>query len=198
MLPGSGRYGSRWLGGIGQFIRFAIVGGSGVLVNMFVVVVATRIADACGVSQYHPVLNLFGTRWNVRWFHVFMVLAFLVANTWNYQINRIWTFQGARTKSWWRGFIPFLLTGLGALAISLVVAHLVVSDTSPFALPEEIFDDSTGFRTRSYWGSFIGTLVAMPVNFIINKFWTFRAPRSRIVAEHPPVGAEEYRDRARQ
>ncbi|HEY4598255.1 GtrA family protein, partial [Corynebacterium sp.] len=41
-------------------------------------------------------------------------------------------------------------------------------------LPEHIFDNSTGLRTRSYWGNFIGVIVAVPANFLFNKLWTFR------------------------
>ena len=104
-----------------------------------------------------------------------MTIAFLVANTWNYQLNRMWTFKEARRITWFRGFFPFLLTGLGAFLVSQVVATLLMNVNSPIALSPEIFDDSTGFRTKFYWASAISIIVSMPINFVINKLWTFRS-----------------------
>lgn len=61
-----------------------------------------------------------------------------------------------------------------------------MNPTSPLALPSDIFDDSTGLRTKFYWATVISILVAMPVNFIVNKFWAFRGPRVRIIEEQAP------------
>ncbi|MGP6173549.1 GtrA family protein [Corynebacterium sp. A21] len=177
----------RIVAGLSQFIKFGIVGGSGVVVNLAVIVLVKKIAGwTAGITEHDALINLLGTEWNIRWYHVFMTIAFLVANTWNYQLNRMWTFKGISTKSWFRGFFPFLLTGLGAFLISQVVATLLMNTSSPLALSPDIFDDSTGFRTKFYWASAISILVSMPVNFLINKFWTFRRPKVKVVAEQPP------------
>ena len=58
-----------------------------------------------------------------------------------------------------------------------------MNPTSPLHLPTDILDDSTGLRTKVYWASAISIIVAMPINFILNKLWTFRAVRGH----HPPV-----------
>ena len=50
---------------------------------------------------------------------------------------------------------------------------------SPIALPQDIFDDSTGMRTKAYWGNFIGVIFAVPANFLFNKLWTFRVVREK-------------------
>ncbi|MDO4686293.1 MAG: GtrA family protein [Corynebacterium sp.] len=161
-----------------QFIKFGVVGGSGVPVNMAVLVVARRIAyHGFGISSADPVLNLLGSPFHIRWYHIMVTIAFLVANTWNYQLNRMWTFRGARQRSWIRGFFPFLLTGLGAFVVTLLVTTALNNPESPIALPAHIFDDSTGFRTRLYWANMIAIMVATPINFIVNKFWTFRGHR---------------------
>lgn len=166
-----------------QFVKFGIVGGSGTIVNLVVVAAARTLAGAIGgVSEHDVFFNLFGTEYNVRWYHVFVVLGFLVANLSNYQINRCWTFRGRVARSWLRGFIPFLLTGVGALVVSQVVVTLLMNPTSPIALPADVFDDSSFIRTKLYWATMIGILVSTPVNFLINKLWAFRGPRFQRVS----------------
>lgn len=160
--------------GLREFVKFGLVGGSGVLVNFVVFYLVKKLIDAgFGIHESEVFVNLLGTRWNVRWYHVLSTVAFLVANTWNYQLNRSWTFRHVLQRSWLRGYFPFLATGVVALVVSLTVMTLLMNETSPLALPTHIFDDSSGLRTKSYWAQAISTFVAMPVNFLINKFWTF-------------------------
>ena len=52
------------------------------------------------------------TDFNIRWYHVFSTIAFLVANLWNFQLNRLWTFRSAAHASWIREYLPFLAVGL--------------------------------------------------------------------------------------
>lgn len=171
-----------------QFLMFGIVGGSGTLVNLTVSVLAKKTADwSAGISEYDVFMNLLGTDYNIRWFNVFMAVAFLVANTWNYQLNRSWTFRGYPQRSWWRGFFPFLFTGIGAFLVSQVVATLLMNPESPIALSSQIFDDSTGLRTKFYWATAISIIVAMPVNFLVNKLWAFRRPKVRVVKAEEPA-----------
>lgn len=178
---------SRMMNGMRQFIMFGVVGGSGTIVNLAVIYLVTKIAESTGTFEYDVFANLFGTRWNVRYYHVFMIIAFLVANTWNYQLNRMWTFKGISKNSWLRGFLPFLATGLVSLAISQVMVTLLMNPTSPIALPAHILDNSSGIRRMFYWASAISIVVAMPVNFVINKFWAFRRPGvASIVDESDP------------
>ncbi|PFG28982.1 hypothetical membrane protein [Corynebacterium renale] len=185
---------ARFTANLRQFIQFGIVGGSGTIVNLVVAALSKKIAEwGWGVSEHDAFMNILGSQFHVRWYHVFVTIAFLVANTWNYQLNRMWTFKNATTRSWWRGFFPFLLTGVGAFIVSQIVMTLLMNQNSPISLSPVIFDDSTGFRTMFYWATAISIVVAMPVNFIINKLWTFRSPAARnvdtatIVDEQPPV-----------
>ncbi|AIK84793.1 membrane protein [Corynebacterium glutamicum] len=181
-------WGSRFLRASRQFIKFGIVGGSGTLVNLAVAALSKKVAGwTAGIHESDAFMNLLGSAFHIRWYHVFMTIAFLVANTWNYQLNRMWTFKTATIVSWWRGFFPFLATGLVAFIASQVVATLLMNETSPIALSSEIFDDSTGFRTKFYWALVISILVSMPVNFIVNKYWTFKKPKSKVVVETDPV-----------
>ncbi|MDO5731703.1 GtrA family protein [Corynebacterium sphenisci] len=160
---------------LGQFIKFGLVGGTGVVVNTAVAVAARKTGLQFGVDEHQVFLNLLGTRWNIRWSHVYATLAFLVANIWNFQLNRSWTFRVADRPNWFRQFLPFLVAGLSGLVVGLVTITALTNPTSPLALPPEIFDDSTGLRTRFYWANLIGVLLGTPANFLINKLWTFRA-----------------------
>lgn len=171
-----------------QFIKFGMVGGSGVIVNLIATVVAKKIGVEFGVTEHDPFLNLFGSQFHIRWYHVFATIAFLVANTWNYQLNRMWTFKSDYLVSWIRGFLPFLITGAGAFLVSLAVLTALMNPEFPISLPRDIFDDSTGFRTAFYWAQMISIVVAMPVNFVINKLWAFRKkPPTTVVAEAAPA-----------
>lgn len=176
----------RLMDGMRQFFKFGIVGGSGTIVNLAMVYLTTKIAGVWDISEHEVFLNLFGTQWNIRWYHVFMLIAFLVANTWNYQLNRSWTFRHLPKKSWLRGFFPFLASGLVTLVVSQGVATMLMNPTSPLALPADVFDDSTGLRTMFYWASAISIIVAMPVNFAINKLWAFRRPAVTAVVDVEP------------
>ncbi|MFV8380545.1 GtrA family protein [Corynebacterium hindlerae] len=170
-----------------QFIKFGIVGGSGVPVNLLVAYLALKISVFSGGPDYHEaVLGIPGTPFNIRGFHVFQAIAFLVANMWNYQLNRTWTFGGLEKRSWLRGFFPFLTTGLLALLVQMAVSTLMLNPTSPLALPD-FLDDSSGLKNRFYWAQAISILVAMPVNFIINKLWAFRTKKpTHVVIEADP------------
>lgn len=185
---------ARFAANFRQFLKFGIVGGSGTVVNLVVAALSKKIAGwGWGISEHDAFMNILGSQFHVRWYHVFVTIAFLVANTWNYQLNRMWTFKNATTRSWWRGFFPFLLTGIGAFLVSQVVMTLLMNQNSPISLPPEVFDDSTGFRTMFYWATAISIVVAMPVNFVINKLWTFRSAEARsaktatIVDEQAPA-----------
>ncbi|MDO4910483.1 MAG: GtrA family protein [Corynebacterium sp.] len=151
-----------------QFIKFGIVGGSGTIVNMAVTILYTMLLSAVTGHGPHSPFFFF------EWYHVIMVLAFVTANTWNYQLNRMWTFSAEERRGWWAQFFPFLATGVFAFIVSLIVTTLLLSDWSPIQLSREIFDDTSVVRTGFYWANAISIIVALPVNFIVNKLWTFR------------------------
>ena len=177
--PESGSTAVRLVAGLRQFLRFGIVGGSGVLVNFVVFYLANKaLENGFDLHANDVFMQLGSTRWNIRWYHLMSTLAFLLANTWNYQLNRAWTFRGVHARSWLRGFFPFLATGALAFAVSLTCMTLLMNPTTPIGLSDSLFDDSTGLRTKSYWAQAISTLIAMPVNFVINKVWTFGKPKT--------------------
>ena len=69
--------------------RFGVVGLTGVVINLVVTVICNKI----GPDEDHVFVGLPFTDFNVRWYHVFSTIAFLIANLWNFQLNRAWTFR---------------------------------------------------------------------------------------------------------
>lgn len=164
-----------------QFVKFGLVGGSGVLVNMAVIWLQRHGYPVIWPGSAHGEgawWSIPGTPFNIRWYHVMSMVAFLVANLFNFQLNRLWTFGSHRHAGWWREYGPFLTVGLAAQGIGMVLLTALMWDRSPIELPSHIFDNSTGFRTKLYWAQLIMIVCTLPVSFLLNKFWTFRAVRS--------------------
>jgi len=122
-----------------------------------------------------------GTAYSIRWFMLYSMLAFIVANLSNYQLNRIWTFRSRFHARWLRELAPFFVVGLIAQSLGMVLEWGLMNPTSPIALPSTVFDDSTGLRTMWYWAHAIMVGVTIPISFVLNKFWTFKAIRG----DHP-------------
>jgi putative flippase GtrA len=154
--------------------RFGIVGASGVVVNLLVLVLLHRLGPHFG----DVVVGLPASDFNVRWYHLYSTLAFLAANLWNFQLNRSWTFRSAGHARWWREYWPFLAVGLAGQVIGLALLTVLLHPGSPLALPTSVLDDSTGFRNRLYWGQLIVIAVVTPLGFVLNKLWTFGAVRT--------------------
>lgn len=159
-----------------QFVKFGIVGGSGVLVNMIVAIVMNKLNGGSANAQ-DIVWSIPGSPFNVRFTALVWIGGFLVANLWNFQLNRWWTFRSGAHARWWKEFWPFLAVGTVAAAIGLVIKIVLTNPTSPVYLPEPWFHEDAGLNSREYWSQLIAIVITMPVNFLVNKFWTFRAVR---------------------
>jgi putative flippase GtrA len=175
------RHGHNWI----LLLRFGLVGGSGVLVNLVTAVIVNKLgpADENGVA-----LGLPFTDFNVRWYHVFSTIAFLVANIWNFQLNRLYTFRSAKHSGWLREYGPFLAVGVLGQVVGLGILTLLMHPGSIFSLSTTFFDNSTGLRTRFYWAQLIQIALVTPLSFVLNKIWTFSSVRSRPAL--PPVEDE--------
>lgn len=165
-----------------QLIRFGLVGGSGVLVNLIVTVIAKRVLadDYRAVAFPLPFMDF-----SIRWFVVITTLAFLVANIWNFQLNRTWTFKSGKHAGWFKEFFPFLAVGSVAYLVGQFLIQMMLWHGSPVELRKlfPFLDDSSGFRTALYWANLIQIIITMPINFVVNKLWTFRAVRD--LRKHP-------------
>jgi putative flippase GtrA len=176
--------------------RFGLVGGSGVLVNLLAVIIAKKI----GPNEGGIFFDLPLTSFNVRWYHVYSTIAFVFANVWNFQLNRLWTFKSSKHAGWFREYFPFLAVGLLGQIVGLFILTLLMHPGSIFALSPTFFNDSTGFRTRFYWAQLITIAIVTPVSFVLNKLWTFSAVRGNTkvaLEENGPEPAEEMPDGTR-
>ncbi len=174
------RHRHNWL----LLIRFGLVGGSGVLVNMLTLIVARKL----GPHFEEVFFDLPFSDFNVRWYHVFSTIAFVVANLWNFQLNRTWTFKSGKHANWVTEYWPFLLVGAVGQAVGLALITLMMHPSSPLSLPSDLLDNTTGFRTKLYWAQLIQIAVVTPLSFLLNKLWTFRAVRGK---EEEVPGPEE-------
>ena len=82
-----------------QFLKFGIVGGSGIGVNLSIF---------AGLLQLNTQYNIAGT------------ISFAIAVVWNYSLNRIFTFRGSGT-SWTDGIWKYALTALLGLGVKQAV-----------------------------------------------------------------------------
>jgi len=172
---------------VGLLVRFGVVGASGVLVNLLTLVVLRRY----GPHFDDAVLALGSSEFNLRWYHVYSTIAFLVANLTNFQLNRTWTFKSNLAAPWWREYWPFLAVGLVGQVIGLALLTLLMHPDSVISLPRDVFDDSSGLRNRLYWSQLIVITVVTPLSFVLNKLWTFAAVRTArldLLEEHRDDG----------
>ena len=77
----------------------------------------------------------------------------------------------------WREYWPFLLVGLASQVVALLLITALMHPDSAISLPSDVFDNSSGFRTKLYWANLITIVCVTPINFVLNKLWTFGAVR---------------------
>ncbi|HCX84197.1 MAG TPA: GtrA family protein [Micrococcales bacterium] len=164
-----------------QFVKFGLVGGAGVGVNMAVAVVMNK-ANGGTANAQDVLFAIPGTDFNVRFTSLVWIVGFLVANLFNFQLNRSWTFQSANRAPWLQEFGPFLLVGSVAAFVGLFLKVALTNPTSPIYLASDWFHEDAGLHSREYWAQLITIVVTMPVNFLVNKLWTFRHVRNRHLA----------------
>ncbi len=122
-----------------QLFHFAVVGGSGYVVNL---IVFSLLTELTGLNHLLAAVG-----------------AFVVAVTNNFLLNRHWTFRRQGSAESHAGFqaARFFTVSLVGLGVNLAVLELLVSSAGLPELPSQA----------------IAVAVAMPVNFIGNKLWTF-------------------------
>lgn len=91
-----------------------------------------------------------------RLYYAIYSVAFLSGGISNYVLNRVWTFRSSGHP--FREGIAFISVSVVALAVALLVGRFV----SP----------SLGHGHKTW---FVSTCAAMVVNFLVNKYWTFRS-----------------------
>jgi putative flippase GtrA len=161
-----------------QFVKFGLVGGAGVVVNMAVAIGMNKLNGGT-INAQRILFAIPATPFNFRFTSLVWIVGFLVANLFNYQLNRSWTFRGTRHAPWFTEFWPFLAVGSAAALIGLFLKVALTNPSSPIYLPEPWFHENAGLQSREYWAQLITIFFTMPVNFLVNKLWTFRHIRNK-------------------
>ena len=161
-----------------QLIKFGLVGGAGVVVNMLVAVALNKLNGGT-VNAQNVICPIPGTPYNFRFTSLVWILAFLVANLFNFQLNRSWTFRHGEKAPWLREFWPFLSVGSAAAFLGLFIKIALTNPKSPVYLPEPWFHEDYGLSSREYWAQLFTILITMPINFAVNKLWTFSHIRTK-------------------
>lgn len=164
-----------------EFVKFGLIGGSGVGLNLLVFAGCNNVAiHFFGSHEYDAFLRFPGTDWSVRNYIVYNVIAFLVANLFNFVLNRYWTFKHGMRAPFVKEYWPFLAVGFLANLLGIVILQLLMNKGSPLYLSSGFFTDGSPFwQRRVYWAQLIEIIVVMPINFLVNKLWTFRHVRNR-------------------
>lgn len=179
----------RYRNSLNELVKFGFVGGAGVLVNMFVAFLMNRANGGTQNAQQIVWGPIPGTDFNVRYTLLVWIGGFLVANLFNFLLNRHWTFGKADTLApFAKEFWPFFAVGSVAAIVGAVIKIALTNPTSPVYLPEPFFHEERGLQSREYWSQLIAIIFTMPVNFVVNKLWTFRAVRRRHAASTPADG----------
>jgi putative flippase GtrA len=131
--------------GVRQFVKFAIVGASGFVVNLAIFTLLQLALKRAQIdyTAAGPYYAIYST-------------AFLAGGVSNYFLNRIWTFRSTGHAG--SEAAKFLSVSVLALIVGLIVSAIV----APYF--------GHGHKT---W--FLATLSGIVVNFFVNKYWTFRS-----------------------
>lgn len=127
-----------------QFVRFAVVGGMGTIVNLVVLKLTLVVWGQLSATTPFAV-EAFASG-----------LAFAVAVVHNYLLNRWWTFRSSKTMS--TEFVKFLIVSLAGLGLNELFFWV-------FRARIEI---------PVLWSQVLAIGCVLPFNFIVNKLWSFR------------------------
>lgn len=136
---------------IAQFIRFCMVGGSALPVDMGILALMTEVV------HLDP--------------RIAAIPAFLGAVTWTYTLNRFWTFKAKERSQVPASYASFVLICSAGLAIRLIVMHLLISYAS---MGEKVLLTVAGLEIKRYYlASLLGILVATFWNYSGSRFISF-------------------------
>ena len=129
-----------------QFVKFAIVGGIGTIVNLAVLKLTLVVW-----GQFNET-----TPFAVEAFASGLAFAVAVVN--NYLLNRWWTFRSSRTMG--TEFLKFLVVSIAGLALNELVFWVFRARLDLHVLLSQL----------------LAIACVLPFNFVVNKLWSFKAP----------------------
>lgn len=158
---------TRLKGNLIQFVKFCVVGGSGVFVNL-AVFTAVLLVWAAAAGHIHTAADFTES---VRGFivrkdtegvptaavYVANAAGFVVSVLTNYYLNRRWTFRSSAAVG--AELTKFFVVSVVAYLANLAVFSALHSLAHVAPIPSQV----------------IAIACVMPINFILNKLWSFRA-----------------------
>ena len=127
-----------------QFVKFAVVGAVGTLVNLAVLKLTLLLW-----GQFNE-----NTPFAVEAFASGLAFAVAVVN--NYLLNRWWTFRSSGTMS--TEFLRFLVVSLCGLALNELVFWVFRAQLELHVMVSQL----------------LAIACVLPFNFVVNKLWSFR------------------------
>jgi putative flippase GtrA len=127
-----------------QFVKFAVVGGLGTIVNLAVLKLTLVLWGQFNASTPF-VVEAFASG-----------LAFAVAVVNNYLLNRWWTFRSSGTMG--TEFVKFLVVSICGLALNELVFWVFRAQ----------------LNLNVFVSQLLAIACVLPFNFIVNKLWSFR------------------------
>ena len=127
-----------------RFIRFALVGGTGTIVDFGLLFLLKEVFGL-------PLL-------------VANTLSYLAGVANNFTLNRLWTYPESRSKAIWRQFTQFLTVSTAGLLLNNLV---VTSMATP--LDDLLHLENTGYLAAKV----LATGIVLFWNFTANRLWTF-------------------------
>ncbi len=139
-----------------RFVRFAIVGAAGAVIDF-------------GVFNF--LTNLVGFfKENVVWASV---ISFILAVISNFTWNRLWTYPDSRSKSLARQLTQFVAVSLIGLAIRTPLFSFLEKALTQFFTGRWSFKPLTPVIVAHNLALAIVILLVMIWNFIANRYWTY-------------------------
>lgn len=178
-----------------RFVKFLVVGASGVPVNLGVVFLVTQVVPAASLAGVRDVVaDAIGvatlTAAGVRDAAAYGCGIFVSILT-NFLLNNWWTW-GDRTSGdsagrFWRRLAKFYLVSTIAAAVQLGTSTIL----SAMLRGSEVFSRPLAGEYRVYHAvaPAVGILVGLVINFGVNNLWTFRrrgAPSAASQSAPPP------------
>ena len=152
-----------------RFIKFGVVGGSGVFVNVGVAALVERVILAGVPVTTVPVVGHFDPAASIG-----MIAGIVVSIFTNFIINDRWTWgdrdKGEGAGAWVRRCRDFYVTN----GLAAVLQFIVSSLTRRFHLfTFTLFGFDVG-TFEPELAILLGIAIATPINFLVNHHWTFR------------------------
>ncbi|MDX1958964.1 MAG: glycosyltransferase family 2 protein [Leptospiraceae bacterium] len=140
-----------------DFLRYGIIGVSGIFVNLTVQFIANNIFSFNAKTAYFSL-------------SISVILGFIFSVTSNFMLNNIWTFQQKKFKfgkDWFMALSRFALVAILGLLIQISVWMLVLGEL-------KLYLSGVNFQLLNLSSNLIGILASTTSNYFLSKRFAWR------------------------